>query len=136
MCQPQAEQKASMDNGSRRILRVEREIRELVSTYMVFQLNSEMEGIAAITRVIVSRDLRTAKALVYNQQGEETAAQNVELLQARAPQIQQYINSQIRMKYCPRIKFFVDTKFEEAMRVQEALRQLELERKQNENHAE
>ena len=117
------------ETGNRRILRVERELRELISSYMVYQLGSEVDGIAAITRVIVSRDLRTAKALVHNQQGNEVAEKNVQTLQGRAPQIQSYINSQLRMKYVPKIKFFVDDKFEDAMRVQEALRQLELERK-------
>jgi len=116
-------------SGSRRILRVEKELHELISSYMVMQLGAEIEGIAAITRVIVSRDLRTAKALVYNQAGEKVAQSNADVLQSFAPEIQHYVNSQIRMKYCPKIHFLVDTKFDSAMRVQEELRKLELERK-------
>ncbi len=118
--------------GNRRIQRVEKELRDLISSYMVIQLGGEIEGIAAITRVMVSKDLRTAKVLVYNQSGEDVAKQNAEVLQAHAHQINQYINSQVRMKYSPKIKFLVDTKFDEAMKVQHELRKLELERLEKE----
>ncbi len=120
-----------MEGASRRILRVERELYELISNYMVCHLGSEVDGIAAITRVIVSRDLRSAKAFVHNQDGEKAAQKNVEALQNFAPQIQSYINSQIRMKYVPKLKFLVDNKFDEAMRVQETIRKLEIDRKKS-----
>lgn len=122
--------------GNRRIQRVEKELRDLISSYMVIQLGGEIEGIAAITRVMVSKDLRSARVLVYNQAGEAVAKQNVEVLQGNAHQINQYINSQVRMKYSPKIKFFVDTKFEDAMKVQHELRKLELERLENEKKSE
>lgn len=117
--------------GNRRIQRVEKELRDLISSYMVIQLGGRIEGICAITRVMVSKDLRAARVLVYNQSGEVTAKQNVEVLQENAHPINQYINSQVRMKYSPKIKFFVDTKFDEAMKVQHELRKLELERQSN-----
>jgi ribosome-binding factor A len=118
--------------GNRRIQRVEKELRDLISSYMVIQLGGEIEGIASITRVMVSKDLRSARVLVYNQGGEQAAKQNVEVLQENAHQINQFINSQVRMKYLPKMKFFVDTKFEEAMKVQHELRRLELERLESE----
>jgi ribosome-binding factor A len=117
--------------GNRRIQRVEKELRDLISSFMVIQLGGQIEGICAITRVMVAKDLRSARVLVYNQSGEKTAKQNVDVLQANAHPINQYINSQVRMKYSPKIKFFVDTKFDEAMKVQHELRKLELERQQN-----
>ncbi len=119
--------------GNRRIQRVEKELRDLISSYMVIQLGGEIEGIATITRVMVSKDLRSARVLVYNQGGETVAKQNVEVLQNKAHQINQYINSQVRMKYLPKMKFFVDTKFEDAMKVQHELRKLELEREERES---
>lgn len=118
--------------GSIRIQRVEKELKDLISSFMVMQLGSEIEGIGAITRVIVSKDLRSARVLVYNQGGEELAKQNASVLQANAHPINQYINSQVRMKYSPKLKFYVDDKFEDAMRVQMELRKLELERLENE----
>lgn len=120
------------EGGNRRIQRVEKELRDLISSYMVIQLGGEIEGIAAITRVMMSKDLRSARVLVYNQSGEKVAKENVDVLQANAHQINQFINSQVRMKYSPKIKFFVDTKFDDAMRVQIELRKLELERLENE----
>lgn len=119
-------------DGNRRIQRVEKELRDLISSFMVIQLGGEIEGIGSITRVMISKDLRSARVLVYNQGGEKSAKQNVEVLQSHAHQINQFINSQVRMKYSPKIKFFVDTKFEEAMKVQHELRKLELERLENE----
>lgn len=131
------DRKPEKNSGSnRRIQRVEKELRDLISSYMVIQLGGEIEGIASITRVMMSKDLRSARVLVYNQGGEEVAKQNVEVLQENTHEINQYINSQIRMKYLPKIKFLVDTKFEEAMRVQHELRKLELERQKNEDNSE
>ena len=123
------------EGGNRRIQRVEKELRDLISSYMVIQLGGEIEGIAAITRVMMSKDLRSARVLVYNQSGEKVAKENVDVLQANAHQINQYINSQVRMKYSPKIKFFVDTKFDDAMKVQIELRKLELERLENEKNS-
>jgi ribosome-binding factor A len=120
------------EGGNRRIQRVEKELRDLISSYMVLKLSGEIEGIAAITRVMMSKDLRSARVLVYNQSGEKVAKENVDVLQANAHQINQFINSQVRMKYSPKIKFFVDTKFDDAMRVQIELRKLELERLESE----
>lgn len=118
--------------GSIRIQRVEKELKDLISSFMVMQLGSEMDGIAAITRVIVSKDLRNARVLVYNQGGLELAKQNADVLQAHAHPINQYINTQVRMKYSPKLKFYVDDKFEDAMKVQMELRRLELERLESE----
>lgn len=118
--------------GSVRIQRVEKELKDLISSFMVVQLGSEIEGIGSITRVIVAKDLRSARVLVYNQGGEELSKQNVSVLQANAHPINQYINSQIRMKYIPKLKFYFDDKFEEAMRVQMKLRTMELERLESE----
>jgi len=123
------------EGGNRRIQRVEKELRDLISSYMVIQLGGEIEGIAAITRVMMSKDLRSARVLVYNQSGEKVAKENVDVLQANAHQINQFINSQVRMKYSPKIKFFVDTKFDDAMKVQIELRKLELERLENEKNS-
>ena len=117
---------------NKRVQRVERELRDIISSYMITQIGSEIEGLASITRVIVTRDLRSARVLVYNQAGEKIAKQNADVLQHHAHQINQQINAQIRMKYTPKITFLVDTKFDEAMKVEEKLRLLELERRANE----
>ena len=114
---------------SYRIQRVEKEIKEIVSGYIVYQL-AGVDGFITITRVICSRDLKTAKVLVHSFDGEDFAKKNVEILQKSAYDIQNEINRQLRMKYCPRILFFVDDKYEEALRVQEELRRLEMERRE------
>ncbi len=117
---------------NKRVQRVEKELRDIISSYMITRIGSEIEGLASITRVIVTRDLRSARVLVYNQSGEKVAKQNAEVLQSHAHQINQQVNDQIRMKYTPKITFLVDTKFDEAMKVEEKLRLLELERRANE----
>lgn len=116
-----------MENN-RRIQRVEKEIREVVSSFVVMRMASYLEGLVSVTRVIVSKDLRTAKVLVYCEDAK-TMKENVEILNQNAYAVQSEISSQIRMKYCPKIIFIADDKYEEALRVQKALRELEDERK-------
>ncbi len=113
---------------SYRVQRVEKEIREIASQYVVYNLSAELDGFVTLTRVICSRDLKTAKILVHTFEGVEKTQTSIKVLKNHAGDIQKEINSQLRMKYCPRIQFFVDDKYEEALRVQEELRKLELER--------
>lgn len=116
-----------MENN-RRIQRVEKEIRELVSSFIVVDMAGLLEGIASVTRVIVSKDLRTAKVLVYSEDPKIMKI-NVDSLNAEAYRVQAKINIQIRMKYCPKVIFIADDKYDDAMRVERALKLLEDERK-------
>ncbi len=118
---------------SHRVQRVEKEIREIVSKFVVTEV-PEITGIISVSRVIVSRDLRKAKVLIHNLEGIETARSNVEVLERYAYAIQKNIGLQIRMRYCPKIEFYADEKYDDVLKVQNVLHDLEVERAARENN--
>jgi ribosome-binding factor A len=123
---------------ARRTSRVEREMREVIGTYLIGGFRGELPGIVSITRVIVSKDLRNAKVLVTTMgdavEGREQPTSKViqkatvQELQAHAHEVQHEVNRRLRMKHCPRLTFIYDEGFDHALKVDNILRDLQRER--------
>jgi ribosome-binding factor A len=123
---------------ARRTSRVEREMREVIGTYLIGGFRGELPGIVSLTRVIVSKDLRNAKVLVttmgevVNGQEQPTSKAiqkaTVQELQAHAHEVQQEVNRRLRMKHCPRLTFIYDEGFDHALKVDNILRDLQRQR--------
>lgn len=109
-----------------RIEKVNREIKELVSSYISQNLSSKFSVIISINNVVVSRDLRGAKIFVsflnkdLNLENKEEQA-CVETLQRHAAEIQFYISKRLRIKFNPKLKFFLDDSIQEQVSVQNLL---------------
>lgn len=99
------------DSGSeksRRLQRVEKEIREVISTYLMKEQSGSSEDLLAVTQVVVSSDLRNAKAYVCVIGKDEVDDETLEILDSHRPDIQKKISDSLRMKFCPKIKFYND----------------------------
>lgn len=121
----------------RRVPRVEREMREVIATYLLGGFRGQLDGIVSVTRVIASRDLRHAKVFVSAMGEGVNKKAIVNELQAHAFDFQSEINRRLRMKYCPRLTFLYDEGFEKVLKVDRILRDLgeERNRKENGGHA-
>lgn len=115
----------------RRTSRVEREMRQVIANYLTTSFRGDMPGFVSVTRVIVSKDLRQSKVLftVLPKDGEPENWRTfhktcVMELQNHAGEVQAEVNSRLRMKYCPRITFIYDEGFDNALRVDNILREL------------
>lgn len=109
-----------------RIQKVNKEVQQLVSSYISQTLSSQFSVIISVNNVIVSRDLRGAKVFVsfLNKdlnidEKEEKAC--LDLLQKQAVEIQFYISKRLRMKFNPKLKFFLDDSIHEQATVQSLL---------------
>ena len=109
---------------SRRVQRVERELREIVSTYLLSGLREPLHGLVTLTRVSASPDLRNAKVFLSMMASEEEKAVNLENLQASAKDVQHIISKQLPMKFCPKITYILDKGFEKAQVVEQRLREI------------
>lgn len=112
-----------------RVQRVEKEIREIVSQFIVTEV-PEFDTIVTVSRVIVSRDLRKAKVLIHALNGIEDTRKAAKILKNYAPAIQKTIAKQIRMRYCPKVEIYADENYDEVMKVQGMLEELQRERQQ------
>ena len=108
-------------NDNRRIHRIEREIQQLISGYVLTHLRDQTFGFVSVNRVTVSRDLRTGKVYISAFGDNADIVANVRLLQEHAPELQGHINQNLRMKFCPRLTFYVDELSERLMRIESEL---------------
>lgn len=154
---PGKSQSGGVANGqskdkSHRVQRVEREIREVVGSYLISGFKGVLPGLVSLTRVICTKDFRTAKILVTilslaepeatGGVGEESSAEPsakerkverereraIEVLQAHAFEVQGEINRCLRMKHCPKVTFVYDTSYENVMKVEKILRDISHEK--------
>ncbi|MBE8221405.1 MAG: 30S ribosome-binding factor RbfA [Bdellovibrionales bacterium] len=109
-----------------RIEKVNKEVKQLVSSYIIQNLSSNFSVIISVNNVIVSRDLRGAKIFVSflnkdlnlkNKEEQDYVAQ----IQKHASDIQFYISKRLRMKFNPKLTFFLDDSIQEQISVQSLL---------------
>ncbi|MCJ8278264.1 MAG: 30S ribosome-binding factor RbfA [Bdellovibrionales bacterium] len=97
-----------MSEKSRRVQRVEKEVREVISTYLMQEQSGSSEDLISLTQVVVSPDLRNVKAYVCVIGRDEVDDETLEVLATHAPDIQRKINSSLRMKFVPKVRFYND----------------------------
>lgn len=123
----------NMGDG-RRVLRVEREVQSVISTFIIQRLQSELPGLITVTRVQIPADLRQARvyvSLLQTQPDELNQAPGVKILenaidvlQSWAPEIQDEIGHKLKMKYLPKLTFFADESTEKILKVEKIISQL------------
>ena len=97
-----------MSEKNRRLQRAEKEIREVISTYLMQEQAGGSEELVALTQVLVSPDLRNVKAFVCVIGQDRVSEETLKVLQSHAPEIQRLFNSRFRMKFCPKVQFVND----------------------------
>jgi ribosome-binding factor A len=97
-----------MSEKNRRLQRAEKEIREVISTYLMQEQAGSTEELVSLTQVSVSPDLRQVKAFVCIIGREEVDSETLKTLQSHAREIQRIFNSRFRMKFCPKVQFVND----------------------------
>lgn len=90
---------------SRRVQRVEKELREIVASYVIRHCNEDMYNVNGVK---VSKDLRQAKVFVSIIGQINVSQDKLDELQEHSSEIQREIAKKLRMKYCPKIKFYND----------------------------
>ncbi|MCB0390990.1 MAG: 30S ribosome-binding factor RbfA [Bdellovibrionales bacterium] len=109
---------------SRRVQRVERELREIVSVFLISGVKEPLMGLVTVTRVSASPDLRHAKVFLSMMASETEKQENLEILKSSAKIVQHLISKQLPMKFCPKISFILDKGFENAELVEQRLKEI------------
>lgn len=112
-----------MSDG-RRIPRVEKELREIVASFVIRHFTSDLLN---INQVRVTKDLRSAKVFVSALGKTEVPAQTLEELQDQASEMQREIMKHLRMKYCPRLQFVNDESVASSQKIEEILHKIKSE---------
>lgn len=104
-----------------RSARVNEVVREALADELE-RMNDPRLSLVTITGVDVAPDLRTAK-VYYAALGRHD--EQIEVgLRAAAPHLRGVLGREVRLKYLPRLDFFLDPAIEEGQRVEDILRNL------------
>ena len=112
------------NKGDRRIQKVEREMREVLATFALTRMAGKVPALISIPQVQVSRDLRSARVFVQVLDKPEMISNVLEYLDRNAFEMGREINSRLRMRFCPKLKFFADRGFESARKVESILAEI------------
>ncbi|WP_374001629.1 30S ribosome-binding factor RbfA [Bdellovibrio bacteriovorus] len=118
----------NMGDG-RRVARVEREIQATIAQFLIRGFKVPLPGLVTVASVKMPADLRAAKVYISVLGDEKQQDEALDLLQERAFEIQNYIGKELKMRYCPRLTFYLDHATEQVLKVEKILHELELERK-------
>lgn len=119
----------------RRKVRVEKEVQELISNFIIRQLRNDLPGMVTVTRVQMPADFRTAN--VYLSYFETTDVDDIspsfdqkakvdvaEVLQSWASDIQEEIGRTLKMRYCPKLSFYNDETTEKILKIEKILAEI------------
>lgn len=111
----------------RRVNRVEKEVQESIAKYLL-DLRGELPGLVTVSKVMMPGDLRTAKVYVSviapGQDEAKAREEVVDFLQDQAADIQDFINSELELRFCPKLKFFGDESTGKILKVEKILQNL------------
>ena len=97
-----------MSEKARRVQRVEKELRQIISSYFVKIQSGTSENIVTVTNVVASPDLRRAKVYVALIGKDTVPEELIKDAQSHATDIQKDISRQMRTKLCPKLFFYND----------------------------
>lgn len=115
-----------MSRGGGRMRRVNELLREIIASEVVL-LKDPGIGFVTITGVETTPDLRAAR-VYYSVLGEEEQREaTAGALRRAAPRIRAVVGEQVTLKYLPQLEFVYDETIERGMRMEQLLRELEIE---------
>ena len=110
---------------SRRVSRVEQEIQKTIAQFLIAGFRFPLPGLVTVSRVVMPGDLRTAKIYISVLGSEEERESALDILQKRAFEVQNYIGKELRMRFCPKLTFYMDHTTEHVMKIDRILYELE-----------
>lgn len=109
---------------SRRKERVEREVQQIISAYLIHNLQSELNGLVTVTRVQMPLDFRTAKVYATFFSHVDEKLDYISVLNKWAPDIQREIDHKLKMRYCPKVTFYEDESTEDILKIERIIAEI------------
>lgn len=123
---------------SHRMARVEKEVRDVIGTYLFGGFGGKLPGLVSLTRVQISADLKIANinvTLMMTQDEGETMdvfekrqviarKEAVTELNEYAKDFQGELARRLQMRFTPKVHFHYDDGFESALQVEKILRKM------------
>lgn len=93
------------DSRSKRVLRVERELFETLSHFLIHGLAEPLPSYASLTAVEVNPNLRLAKVYFRLIGDKNQVAESETILNREKPNFQREVAKKLQAKFCPVLRF-------------------------------
>jgi ribosome-binding factor A len=110
----------NMGDG-RRVARVEKEVLMTIAQFLINGFKTRLPGLVTVAQVRMPADLRTAKVYVSVLGADDQKDEVIEILQERAFEIQNYIGKELKMRYCPKLTFYLDHATEQVLKIEKII---------------
>ena len=114
---------------SRRVLRVEKELQQIVASYLLTGFHQPLPAMVSVTRTQVNPDLRSAKVFLSFLGSEEDGNASFEILQGAIKEVQSEVGHKLQAKFCPRLTFIQDRGQEQLLKVERLLAEISRQKK-------
>jgi ribosome-binding factor A len=111
----------------RRLQRVEREIKEILSNFFIRKYRQDFRGLLSVSNVKITKDLKQARVYVSTLGQSDDSQHNFDFIHENRGHIQRELGKNLKAKFCPKIEFFEDSTLEESSRIQNILSELRKE---------
>lgn len=109
---------------NRRIKRVEREIREVIARYLIAGFRGELRGLVSVSRVGMAKDLRSGRVFISVMGDPGDAEFSLESLKEFGRDIQSEVDRSLKMKFCPKLSYYLDESMQHVLKVEQILRDI------------
>ncbi|MCP5462540.1 MAG: 30S ribosome-binding factor RbfA [bacterium] len=113
-----------------RMERINSLVKEEVGIIIQNHFHNQLLGFITVLHADISKNLQSGKIFV-SILGEADKEKTIDTLNKSAGYIQKILGSRIRLRYMPKLRFIYDDVIDHSIHVQEVLRKLELEKKQD-----
>ena len=117
------------ESKPRRVLRVEREIRDIIARYLISGFKYPLPSFVSVVCVNATRDLRLARVTISVLESCEAEEKMVKILNMHTHDFQAQISRSLNMKFCPKVSFYPD----KSSIIEEKFHQIRMERLGAEN---
>lgn len=113
---------------ARRVPMVERQVQQAIARFVGRDLKDEVPGLLTVTQVKMPADLRSARVSVslFVTEGDEAEIMKdvLKTLKAWAPEIQDHLNHELKMRYVPKLTFEADESMAKTLKIENILRDI------------
>ena len=111
---------------STRMRRTDDLVRRVLSEAILLKLQDPRIGFVSVTGVRISKEFDTAKVFVTIMGDEEAKRETLKGLKSAGPFLQSCLASELRLRRIPKLRFIYDDQVDRGMRVDAALRELDI----------
>ena len=93
---------------NRRLLKVNKNLQKVLMEYFIRKQKNAFPGFISVKEIDMARDMKSARVFLSIMSVEDCSQQVGEALEKERFFIQKTVSKSLKMKFCPRLNFFIN----------------------------